>query len=194
MSEVFRKTTDWIAHGNTRIKYLVIADKSGTTVTWTATPAAAQTLCYKHKYEVREEAGTTYYETYYKNETYGENPITFGLKLDTGSSTIQSEIKGAIGTVNGGIQVSGTGWQNWTPTSNVVSVESTGDYTGVSVSVVTNGRGGQKSTLVSTGSGGSVTPEPGPGASVKFGYAKIVGVWKKIISSYAKIDGEWKGN
>ena len=188
MAEVFRKTTDWIAHGNTRVKFLVIADKSGDTVTWTATPSAAQTLCYKHKYLAPDQHSIwTYYVT------YGENPIAFNLKLVAGSSSVSSASKTAVGSVSSGVKVSSSGWIAWGHASNTVAATSTGDYTGVSAYIITNGRGGQKSTSIGSGSGGSVTPSSDPSVNTKFGYAKIRQSWKRIIQGFTKVDGEWKG-
>ena len=202
MATVFEKTTDWITHGNSRVKIYIKADKSGSTITWTATPSAAQTLCYRHSYK-----DYVSHTTYYVIETYGENPISFCIKLDTGSSAASSASKNAIGTVNGGVQMSNTGWQSWTPTSEIVSASSSGEYTDVSIYILTNGTGGQKSTLVreKSSSGGGVTPSGGGGflgvsagkvgeswKNLTQGYVKVNGQWKPLTQGYVKVNGVWR--
>lgn len=173
MAEVFRTTTDWIAHGNTRVKFVVTADDAGSTVTWKAKSSSAQTLCYKYKYSVDENGNARYWYL-----TYGENyPITFALKIGNGSPTAS---KTAVGSVNPGVHLNGTGWRGWTATSEEVTTTSSGDYDDVTVYIVTNGSGGEKTTKVSEGGSGP-SPGPSPGSSSLAGYAKVSGSWKQLV-------------
>lgn len=172
MAIVFTKTTDWIQHGNTRVKFIITADDSGSTVTWKAKPSSAQTLCYKYKYSVDANGNARYYYL-----PYGENnPVTFALKIGTGAATAS---KVAVGSVNTSTHMSGSGWQGWSTTTNEVTTTSSGDYTDVTVYLVTSGTGGSKITTISS-AGSSPSPTPTPSADL-LGYTKVGGSWKQLI-------------
>lgn len=211
---LFKTTTDYIALGNTRVKYRVAAERDSSNANYVIftiqTTDSAQSLAYKTRKAIYTPESSMLpgqtpliigYETTYL--FYGAATINYALqityKTSTGTRTKTTSYVKAVSAV--GTNASGPTSAGWIPVNHAgksVKLRVKAPYTDYTIKLVVKNSTKSNTYTIRKATTDPTNPEdptePTDPTTSDSPRVKINGAWKPVTAIYVKVNGTWSGH